>query len=302
MSEESSAGPRVAVVIPCHNDSATVEESVQSALDQEPCELVVVDDGSTEVATISTLDRLEERGVRVLRQENRGVCAARMAGVHATSAPYVLPLDGDDLLVPGVVTRLADALDAHAEAAAAWGDFELFGDTRARFRTPDRLDPWLVTIINQYSTTALFRRTTLEDVGGWRSRLGYDDWSLWIALAERGYDGVRIPGITYRYRIQSGRKWRTKSLRRHDAISAEFRSLYPSIYARREENRARSPVARTKKMALSLLSDATFLPARPRVALINLVVRPRPVLQAASMRRWTGFQRWRHSRTKTAAG
>src|SRR5215831_4926374 len=123
MGEESATAPRAAIVIPCHDDGATIDETVQSALAQEPCELVVVDDGSTDPATLAVLDQLEQESVRIIHQENKGVCAARMAGVGATTAPYVVPLDGDDLLVAGVVTALADALDAAPKAAAAWGDF-----------------------------------------------------------------------------------------------------------------------------------------------------------------------------------
>jgi hypothetical protein len=195
----------------------------------------------------------------------------------------------------GICKWLGDALDERDDAAAAWGDFEIFGDTHTRFRAPDHIDAWLVTIINEFPTPALFRRVALEEVGGWQSRLGYEDWALWIALAERGYDGVRIPQVIYRYRIHGGRKWRTGSLRRHDAILADLRTLYPTIYARRNENRALSPVAAPKKAALSAVCAATFLPARARLALVNLIVRPRPVIRAAVGRRRTKLERWAHS-------
>ena len=38
-----------------------------------------------------------------------------------------MPFSADDLLVPGAMARLADALDADPAAAAAWGDLESFG-------------------------------------------------------------------------------------------------------------------------------------------------------------------------------
>ena len=46
--------------------------------ESEPVELVVVDDGSTEVQTRGALAELEDRGVRVIRRENGGLSAARM--------------------------------------------------------------------------------------------------------------------------------------------------------------------------------------------------------------------------------
>src|SRR5918999_2757642 len=98
---------RVAVVIPCHDDGPLAVAAVESIDEQEPVEVVVVDDGSTDPATAEALDGLRARGVSVVRQENAGLGAARMAGVAATSAPYVYPLDSDDLLEPGALAALA---------------------------------------------------------------------------------------------------------------------------------------------------------------------------------------------------
>ena len=105
-----------AVVIPCWNDGETVGDTVASARDQAD-ELLVVDDGSTDPATLAVLERLRADGVGVLRVENGGPSAARMAGLAGTTAPYVFPLDADDELVPGALAALAHALDGHPRAA-----------------------------------------------------------------------------------------------------------------------------------------------------------------------------------------
>ncbi|MGH3995429.1 MAG: glycosyltransferase family 2 protein, partial [Pseudonocardiaceae bacterium] len=118
---------RTAVIVPCYEDGDTLQETVASVRDQEPCELVVVDDGSQAPETLRILEELESAGVTVVRQENRGVSAARMKGVAVTSAPYVFPLDADDTLVPGALTSLADVLDARPDLAAVWGFTEVFG-------------------------------------------------------------------------------------------------------------------------------------------------------------------------------
>ena len=52
----------IAVVIPCHDDGATVEQAVGSVLTQDvPVEVIVVDDGSTDPATADVLGRLAGR-------------------------------------------------------------------------------------------------------------------------------------------------------------------------------------------------------------------------------------------------
>src|SRR5262245_3524222 len=159
---------RVAVVVPCFNDGATLPETIASLRSQEAHELVVVDDGSDDVATLQLFDELERSGVRVLHQLNAGLPAARNAGVSATSARYVLALDSDDLLVPGALTVLADALDADPGLSVAWGDTEAFGDFERVYREADGLDAWLLSYECRVPTASMIRRSALLDVGGWR--------------------------------------------------------------------------------------------------------------------------------------
>ena len=62
-------GARVAVVVPCFNDGALIREALRSVREDEPVELVVVDDASTDPATLEVLDGLRAEGVRVIRHE-----------------------------------------------------------------------------------------------------------------------------------------------------------------------------------------------------------------------------------------
>src|SRR5207248_979247 len=138
------------------------------------------------------------------RQANAGLSAARMAGVAATSAPYVMPLDADDTLAPGALAALADALDAAPDAAVAWGELEVFGELDAALEVGESLDPWLLTYLNEIPGTSLVRRSALLGSGGWAMGSGYEDWDLWLAFAERRFAGVRVPRPVLRYRRQAG--------------------------------------------------------------------------------------------------
>ena len=281
--------PRIAVVVPCFNDGATLEETVRSILTQEPTELVVVDDGSNDPLTLQVMQRLEHRGVRVVRQENRGLAEARMAGVRATSAPYVFPLDADDMLLPGALTALADSLDTHADAVAAWGDTEFFGDAKVVVRSADRIDPWRTTFVNELPVMSLFRRRALLDAGGWTPKGGYEDWDLWMALAERGWGGVHIGRSVARYRVRGGRMWRDSAFR-HDEIFAELRDRHPDLFANRHANRRRSTSSAFVKLALPLVERAP-LSAQRRIALGNVMTRPGPTLNLIIRRRLAHIRR-----------
>lgn len=286
-----SDGRRVAVVIPCYDDGATLPETLASVAAQEPCEVVVVDDGSRDPDTLELLAGLD---VAVVRQANAGPAAARMTGVQATSARYVMPLDADDLLARDALRLLADALDANADAAAAWGDSEVFGPgwTRpapVRVRT---IDPWLVTYLNPYRIGSLMRRDPLLEAGGWQLREGYEDWDLWMALAERGHSGVHVGALTFRYRVHGRRRWHGE-VGRHEEFVANLRARHPRLYAERARNRPRSRAPRRVKLLLPLTERVPLVGSRWRARLTMLVWEPRRLAAAAAHRAAARIYRFR---------
>ncbi len=106
----------VSVVLPTYNRGWIVEEAVDSVLSQDypAMELIVVDDGSTD-GTPEILDRYGDR-IRVIRQRNRGVSAARNAGIDAASGELIAFLDSDDRWLEGKVREQVRFFRDHPEA------------------------------------------------------------------------------------------------------------------------------------------------------------------------------------------
>ena len=105
-----SPEPKVAVVVPTWNSARFLPPLLDSvAAQQEPLELLVVDNGSTD----GTVELLRERGIpHLTRGENTGFAAAVDLGAARTGAPFVMPLNADTVLEPGCVPALAAALAA----------------------------------------------------------------------------------------------------------------------------------------------------------------------------------------------
>jgi glycosyltransferase involved in cell wall biosynthesis len=244
--------PRVAVVVPCFNDGETLRTTLASLEEEEPHELVVVDDGSDDAATLATLARLRDEGIKVVRRDNGGLSMARMTGVAATLAPYIFPLDADDAIVPATLAALADALDDAPCAALAWGDVEVWGELEADLSVARSLDPWLLTYLNDVPVASLVRRAALEEVGGWSMGSGYEDWDLWLALAEHGYSGVHIRRPTLRYRRRSGRMLEDVTPS-HEALYAKLRARHPSLFAARRANRRGSSAPLRARLAFPIV-------------------------------------------------
>lgn len=260
---------RVAVVIPCFNEGAAVAEAWCSLAGEEPHEAVIVDDGSDDPETADVLAALTAAGARVVRQENRGLAAARATGVAATRAPYIQPLDGDDVLAPGALGRLADALDADAQAVAAWGDLRVFGAIDRIDPKGRAIDPWLLTYLHDLHSSLMIRRDTLEAVGGW-DRVVYEDWDLSLALAERGLRGVHLPGPHVFYRVDDGGMLASAPVERG---IGELRERHSAVFAARRRNARRSPAPALAKLVLPLVARAGFLDAARRIAVQDALLR-----------------------------
>jgi glycosyltransferase involved in cell wall biosynthesis len=264
----------VAVVIPCFNDGATVREAVRSVADQEPCELVVVNDGSTDEDTLGVLHELAQGGCVVIHQRNRGTSAARMTGLRATRSPYVLPLDADDALLPGALAALADALDERRHLAAVWGRLTLFGDVEMPERSRGRtLDPWRITYFNNLPYASLFRRDALVAVGGWSLPGAYQDWDLWMSLAEVGYQGSAVDRRILRYRLHGQRQF-SRGAQRHREIYAELRRRHRRLFAERRRNWRRSSDPWRIRLGLPLATAIPWLAQRYRHRLYTLADSP----------------------------
>ena len=93
--------PKVSVIIPTYNRAERVCKAVESVLAQKftDFECLVVDDGSTD-DTAERLAEFNDSRLKILRQENKGVSAARNFGIAASLGDFIALLDSDDEWVP----------------------------------------------------------------------------------------------------------------------------------------------------------------------------------------------------------
>lgn len=250
--ERTSA--RVAVIVPCHDDGRLVGEAVGSIQEDEPVEIVVVDDHSGDPATLAELHRLEAEGVTVVHHErNRGVAHARNTGLEHSRAPFVFPLDADDLAVPGRLAGLADRLEADERVGVVFGDYQEFGDADIVRAVPAHLDPFRLAYTNEYPISALFRRSLLERIGGFRPAgydgRSYEDWNLWMSVAEHGERGMHagVGVVVYRRRLHGERKLQSGK-RRHSELYRMLKVAHPQLYGAIDEHRRASDLSTIRKI------------------------------------------------------
>src|SRR5262245_5679734 len=219
-----SPAPAVVVVIPGFNAGRFLERAIASVEAQSlgAWEIVVVDDGSTERETLDVLERVPRARVRVVRQANEGLAAARNRGVRESSMPFVQFLDADDLLLPSKLARQAAALQADTEAGAAICDYAFTDESGEARRAPDGLrvvmrEPALEDVLLRWERElsiplhcGLFRRGVWGEgdpfVPGFRAK---EDWIFWAGLAARRVRFVYQPEREALYRVHAGQMCRT---------------------------------------------------------------------------------------------
>ncbi len=211
--------PRVSIVVPCYNLGRYLYEALHSVLRQtvQPIEIILVDDGSTDDYTRLVVDAIDHPRARVIRQENRGLPAARNAGIREARASFICCLDADDRLHPEFFARALPLLEADPETGFVTTYYREFDGRSGLVAYPACTLPEML-VINRAMVSSLFRREAWERAGGYCETLsGMHDWDLWIGMLEAGYRAEVVPEVLFEYRVRPGSMYATTSKPEHYA-------------------------------------------------------------------------------------
>jgi glycosyltransferase involved in cell wall biosynthesis len=207
--------PAVSVIVPTYNQALYITEALQSVLDQTfpDFELIVVDDGSTD-ETPEILAGYHDPRIRVVRQPNAGLSAARNTGLRESSAPLITLLDSDDYFFPDKLAVLSAYLDNHPEIGLVSGGTQIV-DQKGRplrqvIKTPRNVDLFGLLSGNPFTPSAvMFRREWCERVGAFDETLrACEDWDLWLRMAYKGCAFAWVEWLVAAYRYHQGQMTR----------------------------------------------------------------------------------------------
>jgi GT2 family glycosyltransferase len=226
--------PLISTVIPAYNPESFLLEAVVSVERQTwpSWEIVVVDDGTDRPDSLELLASLESRNdprIRLVRQENRGLAAARNTGFREARGQFVVPLDADDLLAPKMMRTCHEALARRPDCAFAYFDYRVFGDSNY-LQQPGEYNVYRLLNENFMACCCFLPKTVWEQVGGYDEwhRWGYEDWSFYLSLAKHGKFGLYIPEPLFHYRTH-GRGLHYTGLERHDSNWARMEQVHPEL-------------------------------------------------------------------------
>ena len=191
MTDDSGRADGVAIIITTYNHAAFLGAALRSAFEQtrQAAEIIVVDDGSRDhpEAVTRTFP-----GVRLIRQPNAGLAAARNTGWRAATSEYIVFLDADDRLLPEALQVNFERLTAEPEAGFSYGAYvdvdTRTGRTRLAEFTPatNAFPAFLRRNIIGMHATVMYRRARLAEIGGYEvSLLACEDYDVYLRMAFR---------------------------------------------------------------------------------------------------------------------
>ncbi len=198
---------KISIVVACYNQGAMLREalaSVEKVRNANLLEVIVVDDGSSEVETKKILDHIAAASYCVVPQPNCGPGAARNTGIRLAKGEFILPLDSDNRLREVYLNEAASLLKENPGLDVVYADAEYFGERNGRWHVPE-FDLLSLIRTNFIDTCALYRKKLWEQVGGYdeqRICVGWEDWDFWLRVAVRRGAFFHLPKIGFDYRVR----------------------------------------------------------------------------------------------------
>jgi hypothetical protein len=207
---------QISFVVPVYNGGAFLEDAIISALLStiQPCEIIIVNDGSTDAATLSEIQRLESAyQVIVIHKENGGLSSARNTGASHVSSPAVKFLDCDDLLWPGSSDLQLEQVLSSSRPKVSIGEYHFCGRDGGHWTGPDTstIEPFPFTEESFFMNwengfsipihCALFPSELVRSHRFSESVRAKEDWLFWMEISASGWQASYLPNLVALYRI-----------------------------------------------------------------------------------------------------
>ena len=203
----------VSLIIPAYNAGRYLNETISSVLAQtyHAIEVIIIDDGSTDdTATVLAQYKNKPR-VRVIRQENKGVAAARNTALRVAKGEFIALLDADDIFLPNKIERQVAYLKSHPACDVCYcnilhfydGEPEKTFQLQQNYYSGVEVLPHLVRSFFINPLSVVMRRSAVDRIGFFDERYrGPEDFDFFLRLAYAGAGFDHLPEVLAKYRMR----------------------------------------------------------------------------------------------------
>ncbi|MBW4611987.1 MAG: glycosyltransferase family 2 protein [Desmonostoc vinosum HA7617-LM4] len=234
---------KVSVIIPAYNAMKYLPETLTSVTTQtfSDFEIIIVNDGSSD-GIEDYISQTTDARVKIISQENKGLAAARNAGITNAQGEYIAFLDADDIWEPTKLEQQVSALEKHPEIGLVytWVAYidEKGASTGRVFKHHAEGDVWQQLVehnIVECGSVPMVRRSCFDTVGifDWNlSRYNvHEDWDMWLRIAARYPFKVVKETLVYYRQVSSSasKKWQAVEESALIVIEKAFKSAPPEL-------------------------------------------------------------------------
>jgi glycosyltransferase involved in cell wall biosynthesis len=237
------------VIIPVYKVERYIAATVQSVLAQtyHDFEVIIVDDGSPD-RSIQICQEFTDKRIKIIRQPNRGVCAARNTGINHAQGEYLAFIDGDDLWLPEKLEKHIEHLENSPNVGLSFSRSAFIdeaGKELGIYQMPKLTDITPATIICRNpignGSTPVIRREVLAAIkfnDNWyfdETLHNFEDVECWLRIALKTKFKVEgIPDALTLYRVNSkGASTNlAKQIENVDKVLDKTRSYAPDLIAK----------------------------------------------------------------------
>jgi len=217
--------PFFSVSMPTYNCGKYIQACIESVLTQpyQNFEIVVLDDGSTDDTEdiVKNIQDTHPEKIRYYKQENAGIPVSRNRLVDLAKGDFILWMDSDDLLYPGVLSVYVDFIAKYPDASVFYGARKSFGHNQDKYQPVDlyhKTDFYMSRFVECRctipNTTSVVKKSVYTQYGGYDETFKKSqDMAFWFRIA---------PHVQFKY---------------IETISSYYRRHYTSIAVPRSDNK-----------------------------------------------------------------
>lgn len=301
---------KVSVIIPVYKVEKYIAATVESVLKQTYTnfELIIVDDGSPD-RSIEICQRFKDPRIKIIRQENQGVCAARNTGIRNSQGECIAFLDGDDLWLKEKLEKHIEHLESLPEVGISFSRSAFIdeaGELTGTYLMPKlkEITPAHLLLENVVGngSAAVIRKEVIEAIrfskknhGVWKDYYfdedlhHLEDGEFWLRIAIQTdwlFEGISAALTLYRVNPEGASTNLLKQFESLEQVIEKTRSYAPELIANWEKPAkaynlrilARSAIRlRAGAMAMQLIHRALatywrIILEEPRRTVMTLIV------------------------------